>query len=415
MRGVIVGLTMGFLLVHVMAAGAPTGGAALDRSLQDRPDEQLGPQIHIVYATPSDGLDRAFDTSGQIANAIVTMNGWFSQHGEGASLRVDTFAGASDISFVRLGRTGEQVAASDPWGSIVVELRARGFLDTSKLYAVYYDGESIAGTAGYCGQGSPRVAVIYLGECNWFQAALRSDALELAMLHEILHALDVVPACAPHYSGGHVTEDNRDLMYSGGQDGPKDWTNMTLDPGRDDYFGTSIPGCPDLAESDFLTTRPFYRLTVAAGTGGTISALGRVCAQGQACSFVVRGGTEVTLVASPGRRHRLAGWSRSCGRATTCRLTVGSNTSVAATFNRLYRLKLSATGPGLVRLSPGGKTCRGGRTCVFDVVARTPLSLRAVPGRGARFVRWRGGACAGKPTCVVRLSANTALAATFSR
>jgi hypothetical protein len=96
-------------------------------------------------------------------------------------------------------------------------------------------------------------------------------------------------------------------------------------------------------------------------------------------------------------------------------VTVGSNTSVAATFNRLYRLKLSAAGPGLVRLSPGGKTCRGGRTCVFDVVARTPLSLRAVPGRGARFVRWRGGACAGKPTCVVRLSADAALMATFAR
>jgi Divergent InlB B-repeat domain len=234
------------------------------------------------------------------------------------------------------------------------------------------------------------------------------------VLHELLHAFGVVPACAPHDSGFHTTEDNRDLMYSGGQDGPKDWPNMTIDPGRDDYFGHSIPGCPDLADSDFLTTRPFYRLTVTPGSGGTVTALDRVCRRDEPCSFVVRGGTDVTLVATPRSGYRLGSWSSPCGRTVTCRLKVTSNTSVTATFRKLHRLKLAVTGRGLVRISPGNKVCRGGRTCLFEEVAGTRLTLNAVPSRRARLLRWQGGRCSGS-RCVVRLDADRTVRVAFSR
>ena len=355
MRSVAVRTTLVLLLVHVVAGGAPTGATALDRAVEDRPDEQLGPQIHVVYVTSADGLDRVFDSSGRIATSVATWNNWFRQQTDGAALRIDTFRGEPDISFLRLGRTGQQVIDSDPYISIVGELQARGFNDPSKVYAVYYEGESAAGTAGACGFGSPPVAITYLGECNWFQAALRPDAFDLAMLHETLHALNVVPSCAPHYAGGHSTEDNRDIMYSGGQDGPKDWPNLTIDPGHDDYFGTTITGCPDLADSDLLTTRPFYRLTVTPGSGGTVLVQDQVCRRDAPCSFVVRGGTEVTLESIPGSGYRLGNWSSPCGRTEkTCRLTVTSNTSVTATFRpKLYRLKLSVAGRGLIRISPG--------------------------------------------------------------
>ena len=415
MRSFAARSTLVLLLVYVVAGGAPTGATALDRAVEDRPDEQLGPQVHVVYVTSADGPDRSFDTSGQIATSVSTWNNWFRQHADGAALRIDTFNGEPDISFLRLGRTGQQVIDSDPYYSIVGELQARGFNDRSKVYAVYYEGESAAGTAGACGFGSPPVAITYLGECNWFGVALRPDAFDLAMLHETLHALGVVPSCAPHYSGGHSTEDNRDIMYSGGQDGPKDWPNMTLDPGRDDYFGTTIPGCPDLAESDLLTTRPFYRLTVTPGSGGTVSALDRVCRRDEPCSFVVRGGTEVTLVATARSGYRLGSWSTPCGRTNTCRLNVTSNTSVSATFRpKLYRLTLSVTGRGLIRISPGNKTCRGGRTCRFDVAAGTRMTLTAVPSRRARLLRWQGGRCSGD-RCVLRLDADRTVRVAFSR
>ena len=416
MRAVAARTTSALLLVYVVAGAASTGASALDRSVEDRPDEQLGPQVHVVYVTPADGPDRSFDTNGLIARSISTWNGWFRQHADGAALRIDTINGEPDISFLRLNRTGQQVVESDPYASVVGELEARGFGDRSKLYAVYYEGRS-SGTSGPCGLGLPPVAILYLGECNWFSggAALRPDVFDLAMLHETLHALGVVPACAPHYSGGHVTEDNRDIMYSGGQAGPKDWPNLTLDPGRDDYFGSSIPGCPDLAESDFLTTRPFYRLTVTPGSGGTVAALDRVCRRDEPCSFVVRGGTEVTLVATPRSGYRLGSWSSPCGRTETCRLRVTSNASVSATFRpKLYRLKLSVTGRGLIRISPGSRTCRGGSTCLVDGTAGSRLTLRAAPSRGARLLRWQGARCAGAQ-CVLRLDTNRAVRVAFSR
>ena len=236
------------------------------------------------------------------------------------------------------------------------------------------------------------------------------------MLHETLHALNVVPSCAPHYSGGHSTEDNRDIMYSGGQDGPKDWPNLTIDPGHDDYFGTTITGCPDLADSDLLTTRPFYRLTVTPGSGGTVLVQGHVCRRDAPCSLVVRGSTEVTLESIPGSGYRLGTWSSPCGRTEkTCRLTVTSNTSVTATFRpKLYRLKLSVAGRGLIRISPGDKTCRGGRTCLFDAAAGTRMTLRAVPSRGARLLRWQGGRCSGG-RCVLRLNSARTVRVAFSR
>lgn len=54
-------------------------------------------------------------------------------------------------------------------------------------------------------------------------------------MHEVLHALGFVPACAPHTTAnGHVSDPPNDLMYAGNQ--PWDIAHMVLDAGQDDYF-----------------------------------------------------------------------------------------------------------------------------------------------------------------------------------
>ena len=68
--------------------------------------------------------------------------------------------------------------------------------------------------------------------------------------HELTHNFGAVPACAPHSDGtGHVADDPRDVLYNGPN--PRDWAHLMLDPGHDDYYGHSIPGCLDIAGSPF--------------------------------------------------------------------------------------------------------------------------------------------------------------------
>ena len=73
--------------------------------------------------------------------------------------------------------------------------------------------------------------------------------LEFAMLHEVLHTMGYVAACAPHHTlRGHVSDDPTDLMYAG----RLPWKPRALDVNRDDYFGHRGNSCPDLAHDPLL-------------------------------------------------------------------------------------------------------------------------------------------------------------------
>lgn len=70
--------------------------------------------------------------------------------------------------------------------------------------------------------------------------------------HELTHSLGAVPACAPHADGsGHLNDDPRDVLYSGPV--ARDWGNLTLDPGHDDYFRTGRTDCTDIDHSPLWT------------------------------------------------------------------------------------------------------------------------------------------------------------------
>jgi hypothetical protein len=251
-----------FFYIHYAALVAQSRGLA--RSRVDRADAKRGKQIHVMYVLPSDGMDRTRDTDGSISNSVAGLNRWLHSQTGDKALRLDTFHGELDVTFLRLSGTDAEISASDPYilYEIARELRAAGFDQPGKIYAVYYDGSSTYS----CGQGPPleisnNVAAIYLlGEppdspaCSTETlAGARPGYLEFAMLHEILHALGFVAVCGSNQTRplSHVSEPG-DLMYRG--DGP--WQlPPTLDIGHDDYFKHGVEGCPDLARSDFLTRR----------------------------------------------------------------------------------------------------------------------------------------------------------------
>ncbi len=79
-------------VIAALLAAAPAGAA--HRATTDLPDDFRGPQIHLVYAIPSDGPDRGLDTGGNIAQTAANFSAWLRGQTGGRSLRYDTASGA---------------------------------------------------------------------------------------------------------------------------------------------------------------------------------------------------------------------------------------------------------------------------------------------------------------------------------
>ena len=264
-------------------AANPTPGRAFD----DQPDDRTGPQIHLVYAIPSDGDDSELDLDGTIAESVGVAQGWLAGQTGGRSFRLDTFNGEPDITFLQLSRTDEEIADEGPFvrEALEQELVAAGLDEPDKRYEVFYDGTSTFACGG--GAWPPtlpgKVAALYLHglpnsavpcDRNAFASAGGVPRYwEFSWIHELVHTLGFVATCAPnHTRAGHVSTPTNDLMYAG--DAPWNLNGVVLDDENDDYYAHDDAGCPDLADSPYLTdlveesVAPGGTVTTDPGGGG---------------------------------------------------------------------------------------------------------------------------------------------------
>jgi hypothetical protein len=343
------------------ASGVTTDGfslnaAARDRTTGDMPDEAGGAQVHFLYVVPSDGGDRQLDTNGGMEQSITRIEHWVEAQTGDQALRIDTYKGTPDITFVRLPHSDAQATSTNPWPLWVMgqDLVAAGFNNPAKVYAAFYDGHSTWACGGATSPALPKLGAMYLQA--WPRNDLRpcSDApgfgtgidrpgyFEIGLLHEILHVIGFTPRCAPHASadgyGSHVNDSPTDLMY--GPDAESragwNWARTVLDYNHDDYYRAHIPGCPDLSESPYLEQIPSFNLTVTSRGHGSVATLlsgtsGQLCRT--VCTFGARRGSAVTLLANPAARYRFVGWSGGCSGKGGCQLTITGATSVTATFS----------------------------------------------------------------------------------
>ena len=222
---------------------------------RDQPDDLEGPQIHAVYALPSDVEDRDLDRYGDIERSLASIQHWLG--GElGQRLNLDTAGGKPDVTFLRLPFTAQE--GDERADSLVVDIgaaiRERLGPSSDKAYAVYYAGRlgDLCGSAAVEG----RVAVVFMDPEGCSSATVGADGqtastYEAVMVHELLHVFGAVPECAPGRleTGPHVGGNLQDLMYGG-----PEWSReveAVIDPGRDAYFGHGLPDCPDASASDF--------------------------------------------------------------------------------------------------------------------------------------------------------------------
>jgi hypothetical protein len=129
-------------------------------------------------------------------------------------------------------------------------------------------------------------------------------------------------------------------------------------------------------------------------------------------------GSTVTLVEDPDTGYSLGGWGGACsGTAASCTLVLSGDRTVSANFIQsatTYTLTVSVTGEGTV--TGGGIACTvaGGSGCTATEASGTAVTLTATSGSGGTFTGW-GGSCAGDAvTCVVSMTSNQNVTASFS-
>jgi hypothetical protein len=161
-------------------------------------------------------------------------------------------------------------------------------------------------------------------------------------------------------------------------------------------------------------------LTVTrAGSGsGTVSSSPSGIDCGSTCAAEYASGTPVTLSAVAAQGSVFAGWSGGgCAGTGVCLVTLTAVTAVTATFDPAgptfaLTVTRAGAGSGTVSSTPSGIAC--GITCstAFSAGAVVTLSAAALPG--SQFAGWSGGGCAGTGACVVTLTADVAVTATFT-
>jgi hypothetical protein len=393
------------------------------------PDFDAGELIQVIYAHPSDAPDRFAQLADGITTDMATADAWWRREDPTRTLRFDVFGfpscatalGRLDLSDVALPHnTAYYFGLGARYDRVTSDLAAEpfGFHDRYKVYLVYLDAP--LEEPRVCGEGGqpfglPPFTIVFVQTCG--QAVGDGRAATITAVHELVHGFGAVPSGAPHECAApnnhHVCDSPNDLMYpfNAGVAIESD----VLDLNHDDYYGTGRPD--DIRNSPFLShlDTPRFASTVGLeGAGRVESDLPGVgCTS--TCAATWDAGTAFTLTATPGDGERFVGWSGACTGTGDCALTMDAQKSVTATFAReLVRLTLRASikGKGRVASSPLGISCPGKCSASFN--SGTSLRLSAKPAKGYKFAGWTG-ACKGRGACVVALTANASVRATFKR
>ncbi|HVU49782.1 MAG TPA: choice-of-anchor D domain-containing protein [Polyangia bacterium] len=218
-------------------------------------------------------------------------------------------------------------------------------------------------------------------------------------------------------------------------------TNMTLAPGASCMFKVAFTPTVYGPRSGMVsasattggssaaplaaTGRDYVTLTVTKGGtgGGTVSASGLTCTNATCTGSYPRTDPAafqvVNISATPDSLSVFGGWGGACTGTAGCQVTMSMAQTVTASFG-VKTVLITGTistlsgQTGSIATADGAFSCTTGTCGPSKHNAQATITFTATPGLASSFVAWSGGPCKGvNPTCVVPLTSDVAVTATF--
>lgn len=210
--------------------------------------------VQAVYVVPADRTAVAGRTAA-ITNEVSVVQNWYDGQTGGRHPVFVKQAGAISVLTVNVPQTSAQLDADADAHETLENavLAALPGLPSTTALALFYEGK--AALNRYCGVEIGRTIVMVFENCGGITPSAASTwpfGMSYLLGHELTHLLGATPSCAPHYTAGHVNDDRRDVIYQGPL--ARDWNNLMLDPGRDDYYLHGRTDCFDIDDSLLLGT-----------------------------------------------------------------------------------------------------------------------------------------------------------------
>lgn len=377
----------------------------------DRTDIVTGRQIHSIVAVPADAPDTFAVYASQLQTDVDSVDTWWVGQDPTRRPRFDlaTFGTTNclDISFMRLRETSASFTSADAmFDTLGSEVMDDGFLSPYKKNLIYYAGPSVE--TDVCGVGG--------GDVDGFGVAIVIPAgcpgvpADTVLAHELLHALGAVPPGDPHAcpnDAGHPCDSPTDVLYPFTHGEPL--SQKVLDFNHDDYYAHSGTW-PDIQDSGWLshldTPQVAFAVTLL-GAGTVVSDVpGIDCVV--TCTTQWDQGSTFSLNADAPDGRRFVGWLGACTGVGSCFVTLDTAKATTAVFGPLtIPVKIALKGKGRVACTP--KCSR------WSFPAGTRLTMRAVPAKGWRFVRWSGGCTGTRAVCRPKTDFALSVRATFAK
>ena len=161
---------------------------------------------------------------------------------------------------------------------------------------------------------------------------------------------------------------------------------------------------------------PLGSVTVTASSGGTVRATTTTNSNGIYAFKGLSSATTYTIAASK-NGYSFTSQTSTTGTSSDYASTTGNKWGVdfvpsqGCVYSNLSITK-AGTGTGTVSSSPLGISC--GSTCSSNFIQGSSVTLTAVSDANSIFSGWSGGGCTGNGTCVINLTNDTTVTATFT-